>query len=185
MITAVVLVVVLAVLGVTWFLNNRTDDSSASRPAASTSTQQKSSAKASTTAKKTGATSTAAKPGSTKPKTPASSVPRPRATRTPAPGPSGDVPVHVQRTLTLIDSGDWPDAANAPGTRGGIVFRNSERRLPATDANGKRVAYQEWDVNPKQPGRGRDAERIVTGSDGSAWYTADHYRTFVQIRGPR
>jgi hypothetical protein len=27
-----------------------------------------------------------------------------------------------------------------------------------------------------------DAERIITGSDGSAWYTTDHYHTFHRIR---
>jgi guanyl-specific ribonuclease Sa len=27
----------------------------------------------------------------------------------------------------------------------------------------------------------RGAERLVTGSDGSAWFTADHYRTFLLI----
>jgi ribonuclease T1 len=94
------------------------------------------------------------------------------------------VPAHVLATLTLIDSGDWPEAANAPGTRGGTVFRNNERNLPVTGSDGRRVSYREWDVNAKEPGRSRDAERIVTGSDGTAWYTDDHYRTFVRIRGP-
>ncbi|ROZ99362.1 ribonuclease domain-containing protein [Gordonia sp. OPL2] len=94
------------------------------------------------------------------------------------------VPAHVLATLTLIDSGDWPEAANAPGTRGGTVFRNNERNLPVTGTDGRRITYREWDVNAKEPGRSRDAERIVTGSDGTAWYTDDHYRTFVRIRGP-
>lgn len=101
-----------------------------------------------------------------------------------AEAPSSQVPQRVTRTLALIDAGQWPEAAHASGTRGGIAFRNSERRLPATDSAGKRIAYQEWDVNPKKPGQSRDAERIVTGSDGSAWYTANHYQTFARIRGP-
>ncbi|MFT4125882.1 MAG: ribonuclease domain-containing protein [Gordonia sp. (in: high G+C Gram-positive bacteria)] len=115
---------------------------------------------------------------------------RTSASSTRAPATSGaaattaQVPERVTRTLALIDAGRWPEAANAPGTRGGIAFRNSERRLPVTDARGKRLTYQEWDVNPKQRGRSRDAERIVTGSDGTAWYTADHYDSFVLIRGP-
>ncbi|MGC4962864.1 ribonuclease domain-containing protein [Gordonia sp. DT218] len=99
-------------------------------------------------------------------------------------GAPGAVPAHVLHTLALIDAGTWPEAANAPGTRGGDVFRNSEGNLPATDDRGRRITYREWDVNPKEPGQSRDAERIVTGNDGSAWYTADHYRTFVKIRGP-
>lgn len=108
------------------------------------------------------------------------------STRAAAPNSSSTaaVPAHVLVTLTLIDSGDWPEAANAPGTRGGTVFRNNERNLPVTGSDGRRVSYREWDVNAKEPGRSRDAERIVTGSDGTAWYTDDHYRTFVRIRGP-
>ncbi|MFI5720909.1 ribonuclease domain-containing protein [Nocardia sp. NPDC051750] len=92
------------------------------------------------------------------------------------------VPERAYETLEEIDAGRWPDSANAPGTKGGITFRNREGRLPATDDSGKRVTYQEWDVNPKKPGQSRDAERIVTGSDGSAWYTGDHYDTFTRMR---
>lgn len=95
-----------------------------------------------------------------------------------------DIPSHVTRTLAHIDAGRWPDAADAPGTRGGQTFRNNERLLPQRTTDGQRITYQEWDVNPKERGRSRDAERIVTGSDGTAWYTDDHYRSFVQIRGP-
>lgn len=93
-------------------------------------------------------------------------------------------PDRVMRTLALIDAGLWPEAAQAPGTRGGATFRNNERRLPTTGADGRRLRFQEWDVNPKKPHRGRDAERVVTADDGSAWFTLDHYRSFTQIRGP-
>lgn len=95
---------------------------------------------------------------------------------------SPGIPPHVLDTLALIDAGDWPDAANAPGTQGGERFGNREQLLPKTSADGQRIRYQEWDVNPKEPGQGRDAERIVTGDDGSAWYTADHYASFDRIR---
>jgi len=53
--------------------------------------------------------------------------------------------------------------------------------LPKFDSTGKPVTYQEWDVNPSNGGA-RDASRIVTGSDGSAYYTADHYQTFTKIQ---
>ncbi|NLG47229.1 ribonuclease domain-containing protein [Gordonia sp. (in: high G+C Gram-positive bacteria)] len=102
----------------------------------------------------------------------------------PGPKPASKVPARVTQTLEEIDSGRWPASAEAPGTRGGDTFRNREGRLPARTANGQRISYKEWDVNPKKPRSGRDAERIVTGSDGSAWYTLDHYQTFTQIRGP-
>lgn len=117
-------------------------------------------------------------PGST---APGSTTPAAATTSTPA---SPAVPARVTATLALIDAGDWPEAANAPGTQGGRSFSNREGLLPRNGAGGQRLQFQEWDVNPKQRGQGRDAERIVTGSDGSAWYTLDHYRSFAQIRGP-
>ncbi|NNH72012.1 ribonuclease [Nocardia uniformis] len=92
------------------------------------------------------------------------------------------IPDRAYQTLVEIDAGRWPDSADAPGTRGGDTYFNRSRALPAKDATGKTIAYQEWDVNPKRRGQGRDAERIVTGSDGSAWYTGDHYDTFTRMR---
>ncbi|WP_040774647.1 ribonuclease domain-containing protein [Nocardia pneumoniae] len=125
-----------------------------------------------------------------------SSTPVGRATTTvaaPATAPRGadsaspvtqaaGVPERAYATLREIDAGRWPDSANAPGTKGGERWMNRGGDLPATDAAGKPITYREWDVNPKQPGRSRDAERIVTGSDGSAWYTGDHYKTFTRMR---
>ncbi len=62
-----------------------------------------------------------------------------------------------------------------PGYIGGREFRNRERRLP-------RGRYREYDVNPKIRGRPRDAERIVIEQDtGTAYYTGDHYQTFVPL----
>ncbi|MGC4096904.1 MAG: ribonuclease domain-containing protein [Nitrospira sp.] len=62
-----------------------------------------------------------------------------------------------------------------PGYVGGRDFQNRERRLP-------RGSYREYDVNPKIRGRGRDAERIVIEQrTGKAYYTGDHYRTFVPL----
>ncbi|TQF66116.1 ribonuclease N [Rhodococcus spelaei] len=101
-------------------------------------------------------------------------------------GPRGVVPAAVTAaavaTLAKIDAGTWPDSANAPGTKGGDTWQNREGRLPRTDSAGKSIAYREWDVNPKIRGETRDAERIITGSDGSAWYTADHYTSFARMR---
>jgi guanyl-specific ribonuclease Sa len=95
--------------------------------------------------------------------------------------PSG-VGSNVQNTLDSVDQ-----TGKAPtGQQGGREFMNDGRgggqQLPQTDANGNPIKYQEWDVNAKQPGVNRGAERLVTGSDGSAYYTADHYQTFTKIR---
>ncbi|HMV16067.1 MAG TPA: ribonuclease domain-containing protein [Chitinophagales bacterium] len=68
------------------------------------------------------------------------------------------------------------------GYVGGRHFGNYERRLPERDAAGNKVSYQEWDINPKVDGRNRGPQRLVTGNDGSAWYTPDHYQTFREIK---
>jgi guanyl-specific ribonuclease Sa len=105
------------------------------------------------------------------------------------PGPAGRtstssnsaVPQRVLATLARIDAGTWPPN-DGSGTQGGRNFGNFEGRLPKTDSKGKSAKYTEWDVNIKKSGRGRDAERIITGADGGAWYTLDHYETFTRIR---
>ena len=62
-----------------------------------------------------------------------------------------------------------------PGYMGGKEFRNRERRLP----HGR---YREYDVNRKTPGRSRGAERLVIEQhSGKAYYTDDHYRTFIPL----
>ena len=62
-----------------------------------------------------------------------------------------------------------------PGYVGGREFQNRERQLPPGH-------YREYDVNPKIRGRSRDAERIVIEQDtGRAYYTGNHYRTFVPL----
>jgi guanyl-specific ribonuclease Sa len=95
--------------------------------------------------------------------------------------PSG-VPAKVGTVLMFIDQhGRAPD-----GYEGGRPFHNygsnGDEALPRRDTRGKTIRYREWDVNRKVPGRNRGAERLVTGSDGSAYYTSDHYRSFIKIR---
>jgi len=59
---------------------------------------------------------------------------------------------------------------------------NLLNRSPQEDGSGNNIEYREHDVNNKQSGQGRDAERFVTGSDGSIYYTNDHYGTFIKIK---
>ncbi len=68
------------------------------------------------------------------------------------------------------------------GYVGGRVFTNREKIVPQFDAGGRPIQYQEWDVNPKVEGQNRGTERILTGSDGRAWYTNDHYQSFKEIK---
>jgi ribonuclease T1 len=68
------------------------------------------------------------------------------------------------------------------GYVGGREFKNYENLLPKNDNAGNKINYQEWDVHPKQNGRNRGAERLVTGSDGNAYFTKNHYKSFEPIR---
>ena len=67
--------------------------------------------------------------------------------------------------------------------RGGINPKtgNPNQILPKIDSSGNPITYKEWDVNVKQIGETRDAERILTGSDGSVYWTTDHYETFTKL----
>ncbi len=73
-------------------------------------------------------------------------------------------------------NGQAPD-----GYVGGREFQNREHKLSAKSADGKKIRYSEWDVQPKVQGQNRGPERLVTGSDHSAWYTGDHYKSFKKI----
>jgi guanyl-specific ribonuclease Sa len=68
------------------------------------------------------------------------------------------------------------------GYVGGRTFGNYEHHLPETDDNGNPMHYREWDVNPKMEGQNRGTGRLITSSNGRAWYTGDHYQTFIEIK---
>jgi guanyl-specific ribonuclease Sa len=124
-------------------------------------------------------------------------APRPAAERSwppgrPGPGPSDEspttgrpgqtVPRKVLQVLEYVEKND-----HAPeGYEGGRKFLNlgkgGDQSLPNFDANANTIKYREWDVNPHEGGRNRGVERLVTGSDGRAYYTSDHYRTFIRVR---
>ena len=93
------------------------------------------------------------------------------------------VPGNVKRRLQDIDQG-----TNPPGCRSAKPYENLDGQLPRTDPTGKPIRYTENDVKPadmkQPPGRRFGTERIITGSDGSAYYSPQHYTGvgFQQIR---
>ncbi|RAG83586.1 ribonuclease [Streptacidiphilus pinicola] len=91
------------------------------------------------------------------------------------------IPARAWQTLKLIDAGEWPPN-DGSGTKGGAVWTNPDKTLPPADSEDRPIQYRQWDVNRKSPGQARYPERIVTGSDGTAWYTPDLFRTFEQMR---
>ena len=81
----------------------------------------------------------------------------------------------LQKAKDLLEAIQQHEGNAPPGYIGGRTFQNRERRLP-------RGHYREYDVNQKMRGRSRDAERIVIEQDtGKAYYTDDHYRTFMPL----
>jgi ribonuclease T1 len=94
------------------------------------------------------------------------------------PQTSSKIPQKVYTVLEYIRAHNDAPA----GYVGGRNFQNREGRLDKKDASGKKIAYQEWDVNPKTRGVNRGAERLITGSDNRAWYTNDHYKNFQEVK---
>jgi ribonuclease T1 len=82
------------------------------------------------------------------------------------------VPVTAYEVLAAIQQNRGKPL---PGYVGGRTFMNRERRLPSG-------RYREYDIHPLVPGRNRGAERIVVDQrSGKAYYTGDHYRTFIPM----
>jgi ribonuclease T1 len=85
---------------------------------------------------------------------------------------TSQLPAQARDTLALIDAG-----GPFPYHRDGAVFMNRERLLPRHE----RGFWREYTVpTPGESERG--PRRLVVGEDGSAYYTADHYRSFRQVR---
>lgn len=89
---------------------------------------------------------------------------------------NSDIPLYVLETLTYIRKQN-----RAPqGFVGGRKFYNREKKLPIF-VDEKKIFYREWDVRKKVRGRNRGPERLITSSK-HAYYTPDHYRTFILIK---
>jgi ribonuclease T1 len=90
---------------------------------------------------------------------------------------TGDVPTKALQVLKYARE----NGVAMDGYVGGRRFGNFENLLPKKDKANKRIEYQEWDINPKVQGKNRGTERLITGSDGKAYYTNDHYRSFLLV----
>lgn len=76
-------------------------------------------------------------------------------------------------------------SGQTPGTCAGGKYNNApdigESKLHESK-NGVDITYKEFDVNNYIESLGRrDSVRFVRGSDGSVYYTNNHYKTFIQI----
>jgi ribonuclease T1 len=82
-----------------------------------------------------------------------------------------DLPPEAAETLALIDAG-----GPFPYRQDGVTFENRERLLPARPHD----YYREYTV-PTPGSSERGARRIVTGTNGELYWTADHYDSFSWI----
>jgi guanyl-specific ribonuclease Sa len=93
--------------------------------------------------------------------------------------PGTGLPVRALSELPDEAAGTWrliEKGGPFPHDEDGRVFGNREGRLPAERSG----YYHEYTVGT--PGsRDRGARRIVTGSGGELYYTADHYSSFVVV----
>jgi ribonuclease T1 len=82
----------------------------------------------------------------------------------------GAVPARAVHVLQIVrETGEAPE-----GYVGGRVFENREGRLPS-DGD-----YREFDIDPHHGQRNAD-RIIVEWNSKKAWYTGDHYRTFIPM----
>ena len=93
------------------------------------------------------------------------------------------LPPNVQNAFHKYNKAGWKGnvSGQTPGTGAGGKWKNKNGTLPKTDARGNSIDYREFDVNNKAPDAGRDAQRFVVGSDGTVYYTGNHYKSFVEI----
>ncbi|MEU7906414.1 putative Ig domain-containing protein [Actinoplanes sp. NPDC049118] len=100
----------------------------------------------------------------------------------------GPAPKNAWDTLDYVDqNGVGPAGYGLPKWQGkNRPFSNDGRDgttiLPRTDATGNAITYTEYDVNPFVKNQNRGGERLVAGSDGSAYHTRDHYFNWLQMR---
>ena len=97
------------------------------------------------------------------------------------PATTSSLRTKAEYVLSVIDAtGQVPS-----GYVGGRQFMNDGRggttALPRT-SSGSAITYREYDVNPKVNGINRGPQRLIIGSDGSAYVTGDHYLTWGRLR---
>ena len=98
-----------------------------------------------------------------------------------------DLPADVQEIYYKYSNHGWK--GNYPGqaqkVNAGGEWKNWAGNIPNRDSTGNSVTYREWDIDDRIPGKPRSSRRFVTGSDGSVYYTDDHYKTFVSVEEGR
>ena len=97
-----------------------------------------------------------------------------------------EMPQDVQESYQRYKEAGWPQTPRLPGQSSGTFadkpWQNRNGDLPTQKSDGVPITYREHDVHDKVTGQNRDGCRFVTGSDGSVYYTNDHYGTFTKLQ---
>lgn len=96
----------------------------------------------------------------------------------------GDAGAAAALTNGTVDKLPLATGERHGGAHGG---RELKQQLIAAGEDAAKVnalTFMEYDVNAKIDGQKRDAERLVTSSDGRYWYTGSHYAvgSFEQVK---
>jgi len=99
-------------------------------------------------------------------------------------GSINSLPNNAKAMYSKYEKNGWQGSVSGQtqGTAAGSKYFNKDGKLPTVDGAGNPVTYKEFDINNKLPNQPRDAERFVRGSDGSVYYTNDHYISFTKIK---
>ena len=90
---------------------------------------------------------------------------------------------HEKNMFQKYEKSGWNGQVSGGPSHAGGKYRNdgsaNSAILPTKNKNGE-ITYKEFDIN--QTTTGRDSYRFIKGSDGSVYYTNDHYKTFTRIK---
>lgn len=99
-----------------------------------------------------------------------------------------DLPNEVQSYYERYKNDKWnTKTSDLEGrTKAGENFENEPRTgeetlLPKKTDDGKKIKYKEFDAEYTPKGAKRGKKRFVHGSDGSTYYTDDHYKSYKKI----
>ena len=108
----------------------------------------------------------------------------------------GVIPQEIKESVKSIwETGRWPEDKLWKKAQGPKEYENIPENesgghiLPEKDVEGNPITYTEYDVKPpeltnKENGKlglDRGKHRLVVGSNGSIYYSPDHYLTFIRL----
>jgi hypothetical protein len=91
-----------------------------------------------------------------------------------------------KKVWDAIDYAAQKKGGAQPGYKGGGKFDNDgsfdSQILPEFDSKNNPITYKKYDVFSFVKGINRGALRVIIGSDGSAYFTNNHYKTFTKLK---